>query len=137
MTILEERETTQVLSPEREPLVEEERPPMPPRQQPRRVTRWLSWMAAIFLMAGFAAVVAVIVATNDEISDTPSLSDIDPHVSPEILTTQPVVLVAPSLTTIDPHVSPEILTTQPVVLVAPQLSDIDPHVSPEILTTSR
>jgi len=107
MTVTKERSTTELLPPRSAPLKKQEArrapPPIePPRRGPRPV-RWLAWMAGLVLLVGLTSVLAIVLTTGDEVTETPgqgtdlttpSLADIDLHENPEILAAARAATVA-------------------------------------------
>ena len=146
MTIIEERESTQVLPPRHAPTEDEaQRKPAriepPPTSGPRPI-RWLPWLAGIIVVVAMATVVAALLTRGDDAAESPAATDltapalsaIDPHQSPEILRTLVTIPTAPSLADIDPRISPEVFVTATATgaPTGPSMADIDPHISPEV-----
>ena len=74
MTILDERDTTQVQTPRVEPIIEEEiLPERPLPEEPRRRTqlvRWLGWMTGLFLIS-LAVVFTAWMIPGEETAEAP------------------------------------------------------------------
>ncbi len=114
MTLTKQRKSTQALRARPRPLTRQKTEPKPHRIEPPAarptLIRWLPWMAGVAFVVATTVVMAILMTTGDDVAETPApsliaplVSDIDPHVSPEVLRG------TPSLANIDPHVSPEIL----------------------------